>query len=81
MGDDENPVISMEHVLYKELEIIGSYGMQAHRYPPLFRQILSGKPDPQKLVTGTVNLRGVSDVLSDMSQNKNLEISVWNGEI
>lgn len=81
VGDDENPAISMEDVLYKELEVIGSYGMQAYRYPKLFQQILSGKLNPKKLVTHTVSLDEVSNVLQSMSQDANVGISVWDGTL
>lgn len=75
-GDDANPPLSMDDVLYKELKVIGSYGMQAHRYPLLLQQILSGKLQPQKLITKRVGLEEASDVLRAMGQYSHFGITV-----
>jgi alcohol dehydrogenase len=75
-GDDANPAISMDDILYKELRIIGSYGMQAYQYPVLLRQIISGKLQPQKLVTSRVGLDEVTGVLQSMDKYENIGITV-----
>ena len=36
------PAMPMDQVLSKELEIIGSHGMQAHRYPEMLEMIRTG---------------------------------------
>ena len=75
-GADADPPLLMDYVLYKELRVIGSYGMQAHRYPVLLRQILSGNLEPGKLITKRVGLEEVSDVLQAMGQFSNIGITV-----
>jgi alcohol dehydrogenase len=75
-GDDANPAISIDDILYKELRIIGSYGMQAYQYPVLLRQIISGKLQPQKLVTSRVGLDEVTGVLQSMDKYENIGITV-----
>ena len=42
-GDDYRPRIPMEQVIGRELEILGSHGMQAHRYPEMLGLIAAGK--------------------------------------
>jgi len=46
----------MDRVVAKELELYGSHGMQAHRYPELLHMILSGRLNPDMLVQKTVSL-------------------------
>jgi len=75
-GDDANPPLSMDDILYKELKIIGSYGMQAYRYPMLLQQIIAGKLEPQKLITNRVSLEEVTDVLQSMDKYTNIGITV-----
>jgi alcohol dehydrogenase len=75
-GDDANPSVLMDAILYKELRIIGSYGMQAYRYPALLQQISSGDLQPQKLITNRVGLEEVTDVFQSMDHYKNIGITV-----
>ena len=65
-GDDYRPRLPMEQVIGKELEILGSHGMQAHRYEVLFKMITSGKLDPQKIVGKTVPLEEAPSELEGM---------------
>ena len=37
--DHKHPVVPMDQVIANELEIIGSHGMQAHKYPEMFELI------------------------------------------
>jgi D-arabinose 1-dehydrogenase-like Zn-dependent alcohol dehydrogenase len=53
-------------ITFKELEIIGSLGMQAARYPAMLRMVESGKIQPGKLVQGTVRIEEAGDVLATM---------------
>lgn len=75
-GDDTSPTLSIDDILYKELRIIGSYGMQAYQYPVLLQQIISGKLQPQKLITNRVGLEEATDVLQSMDQYANIGITV-----
>jgi alcohol dehydrogenase len=66
-GDDYRPRLPMEHVIGKELEILGSHGMQAYRYEILFELITSGELEPQKIVGKTVPLEEAPSELVGMT--------------
>jgi alcohol dehydrogenase len=55
-GDDATPPIPMGPIIANELEIRGSHGMQAHRYPAVLAMIARGTLQPQQLIHATVNL-------------------------
>jgi alcohol dehydrogenase len=56
LADHRRPEIPMDRVIAKELELYGSHGMPAHKYPELLHMILSGKLDPALLIQRTVSL-------------------------
>lgn len=56
VADHSHPAIPMDKVIANELEILGSHGMQAHKYPSLLAMIEAGKLAPQKLIKKTINL-------------------------
>lgn len=56
LGEQSTPQIPMAKVIGKELEILGSHGMQAHRYGAMLAMIASGKLDPQRLVGKQISL-------------------------
>jgi alcohol dehydrogenase len=64
---DKITAIPMNLVIANELEIIGSHGMQAHKYPEMFRMIKQGKLQPQKLIGKTVSLEDSVDELINMN--------------
>jgi alcohol dehydrogenase len=77
-GDQLDPPIPMADVIANELEILGSHGMQASRYPAIFKIIDEGKLHPEKLIGNRVNLDiGVEDLIN-MDSFKNLGITVIN---
>ena len=65
-GSETNPPIPMHLVVAKELEILGSHGMQAHAYPELMQLILDGKMDPEKLIGRRINLEDAAETLMRM---------------
>ena len=56
-GDAALSSVPFDKIVAKELEIYGSHGMQAHRYPELFAMISDGRLDPSKLVGHTLTLQ------------------------
>ena len=58
--------IPVDLILFRELEIIGSLGMQAARYPAMLRMVESGQIQPGKLVQGTVPIEEAGNVLASM---------------
>jgi alcohol dehydrogenase len=75
-GDDFRPRLPLEQVIGKELEILGSHGMQAHRYVDLFDMIASGRLHPQMIVGKTVPLEDAPRELTGMSSFGGVGITV-----
>lgn len=69
-GTESNPEIPMHLVIAKELEILGSHGMQAHAYPEMIRMIQEGKLAPQKLIGRRISLDEAVDELPAMDDFK-----------
>jgi alcohol dehydrogenase len=68
LAEDSNVSIPMYEVLAKELEIIGSHGMAAHRYEDMLRMISSGKLQPKKLIGKTIKLEQAGEELASMGK-------------
>lgn len=58
--------IPVDVVLFRELTIVGSFGMQASRYPEMLEMVASGAVNPGRLVGDTVGLDDASEVLASM---------------
>jgi alcohol dehydrogenase len=59
----------MNLVIGRELDIFGSHGMQAHKYPDMLNMIKMGLLSPDVLVTKTVGLSEGASVLMGMGDN------------
>ena len=70
-GKDNNPRIPMDMVIAKELELVGSHGMQAFKYPELLDMIVNGKLQPEKLIEKTIALEDAITALPAMDSFKN----------
>jgi alcohol dehydrogenase len=66
-GDDRSPQLPMDRVIANELEILGSHGMQAHRYTELLTMIRAGELRPDLLVGRTISLENVLVELPGMN--------------
>ena len=77
-GEHADPPIPMGDVIANELEIYGSHGMQAHKYPQIFELIEEDKLQPEKLITNLVNLQEGIDHLVKMDEFKSSGITVIN---
>ena len=66
-GKEADPPLPMGKVISDELEIIGSHGMQAHRYPEMMEMILNGKLQPKQLIDRTVSLEEGAIILTQMN--------------
>jgi alcohol dehydrogenase len=56
LADHARAPMPMDKVIAHEIEIRGSHGMQAHRYPAMFRMIAAGLLRPERLVGGQISL-------------------------
>jgi len=68
VGENSRPEIPMGKVLSNELEIMGSHGMQAHRYVEMLEMISAGRLAPEKLIGRTISLDESIDALTSMSE-------------
>lgn len=68
LGENSTPAVPMSKVIAHELEILGSHGMQAHRYDAMFAMMDSGKLQPGKLIGRTIDLERSIDALMNMDK-------------
>ena len=66
VADCSEPSLPMGPVIGRELELLGSHGMQAHRYPEMLQMIVSGKLSPARLLGKTVALEESPRELENM---------------
>ncbi len=78
VAGNNHPEIPMDKVLANELEILGSHGMQAHQYQPIFEMIKAGKLSPEKLVNSTISLEESCTYLPNMNSFKENGVAVIN---
>ena len=67
VDDDADPRVPMGKVLANELELLGSHGMQAHRYAEMLRMIDAGNLAPERLVGKTISLEESIPALMSMN--------------
>ena len=68
--------IPVHKVIASELEIIGSHGMQAHRYPEMLEMVGNGRLAPEKLVGSTISLDAATRFLPEMNDFPSTGVSV-----
>lgn len=76
LGGQNTPQIPMDRVIAHELEILGSHGIQAFRYQPMFEMIAAGKLDPSKLVGKTISLEESLTALTRMDSFEGTGVKV-----
>jgi D-arabinose 1-dehydrogenase-like Zn-dependent alcohol dehydrogenase len=76
LGEHTTPQVPMAKVIGKELEILGSHGMQAHRYDAMLDMITSGKLDPSRLVGDRISLEDAPAALMNMDRFQSIGATV-----
>ncbi len=76
LGDDSSPPIPMDLVMGWELEIIGSHGMQAHRYGEMLAMIANGQLAPDKLVHEEISLHQSIDALANFEKHRRAGMTI-----
>ncbi len=66
LAEQATPEVPMAKVIGHELEILGSHGMQAHRYGAMLDMVESGKLNPVALVGGEIGLSEAPEALMNM---------------
>jgi alcohol dehydrogenase len=76
VAEHSNPPLPMGVVIAKELEILGSHGMQAHAYGPLLEMVRAGALQPQRLVQQRIGLEAAPEALAAMTDFRGVGITV-----
>ncbi|NNL94552.1 MAG: zinc-dependent alcohol dehydrogenase family protein [Xanthomonadales bacterium] len=63
-------------IIARELQILGSHGMQAHRYPPMIKMISDGALQPWVLVGETIGLDELPGRLANMDRFDRSGVSI-----
>lgn len=76
LGDHTTPAVPMSKVIAHELEILGSHGMQAHRYGPMLDMIRAGKLQPERMVRREISLSASIEALTNMNRFEGTGVTV-----
>ena len=68
-SENKETSIPMGIVMFNELELIGSHGMQAHAYPSMLQMIDAGTLEPQRMISKTVSLEESLEILKTMGDS------------
>ena len=68
--------IPMGLIIGRELEILGSHGMQAQKYPEMFEMISDGRLQPEKLIGKTISLEESMGELVNMNSFSGTGVTV-----
>jgi alcohol dehydrogenase len=74
--DERDARIPMGPVVANELQVLGSHGMQAHRYPQLLAMITEGTLRPEQLIGRTIGLDQAAEALVTMDRFSNPGVTV-----
>jgi alcohol dehydrogenase len=68
LADQATPALPMARVIARELTIVGSHGMQAHRYDAMLAMIAAGRIAPQQLIGERISLSAAAQALAEMDR-------------
>ena len=76
LGEHAAPAVPMSRIVGQEIELLGSHGMQAHRYGAMLDMITSGKLDPARLVGDRIALADAPAALMAMDRFQSIGATV-----
>jgi len=76
LADHATPQVPMAKVIGWELEMLGSHGMQAHRYGAMLDMVSSGKLDPARLVGDRISIEDAPEALMGMDRFQSIGATV-----
>ncbi|PMP77274.1 MAG: alcohol dehydrogenase, partial [Chloroflexus aggregans] len=76
LAEQRMPPLPMDIVVARELVIMGSHGMQTHRYDAMLDLIQSGKVQPQRLIGRTIRLDETPAALVDLDSFRGAGVTV-----
>lgn len=75
-GEHAEPSLPMGAVIGRELEILGTHGMAAHRFPDLFAMIQAGRLAPERLIGRRITLDQAPEALMGMAESRKSGLTV-----
>lgn len=78
LDKEKNTALPMNKVVSNELEILGSHGMQAHRYPEMIQMITAGKMNPELLIGRSITLEAAATALMEMNKFHDKGVTIIN---
>ena len=78
LGDHCQSLVPFNQIIANELEILGSHGMQAHRFDDILQMIEAKKLHPEKLIGKLISLEESLQALADMNNFEHLGVTVIN---
>ncbi len=76
LGEHADPAVPMSKIIGQEIELVGSHGMQAHRYGAMLDMVASGKLDPARLVGDKISLADAPEALMNMNKFQSVGATV-----
>ena len=76
--ESRNVAVPFDTLIARELQILGSHGMQASRYAAMMDLILQGRLNPGKLITRTISLSDSIVELIQLNHKPDAGITVIN---
>ena len=76
LGEHAAPAVPVPKVIGQELELLGSHGMQAHRYGAMLDMIKSGRLSPERLVGDEISLEEAPAALMGMDRFQSIGATV-----
>lgn len=76
LGGHNHAAVPMDLIIAKELEVLGSHGMQAYAYADMLNMIVQGKLEPHKLIGKRITLEEAPNVLVNMDSFSDIGITV-----
>ena len=74
--EDRHADLPLGRVVADELELRGTHGIPAHRYPALLEMVRAQSLVPQRLVQGTLALRDAGEALTQLGASRNPGIQI-----
>ena len=76
LGAHAAPAVPMPKIVGQEIELLGSHGMQAHRYGAMLDMVESGKLNPQRLVGDKIGIDRAPEALMNMDRFQSVGATV-----
>ena len=66
----------LDTIYYRQLVMMGSRGLPAHRFSALFNLLSTGRVDMQSLIKNRISLSQVSDVFRQMNNHEDVGMTL-----